>query len=350
MTNNFLMPMILLFFIIVTPLSAAEEPHTSDVEIGIADFDTMYFNVTISNPDQKFLTLTSIKYSISDPSGSLSSKKSLSINGNEEVITASITNKIYNIDEFYRSGSKDVTFSGSISIEEETEIYSVPFHKSTTIFPINDEINRVSNLEFTDMEIDLEKLYDENGEIKDIIIYTNISIYNPNQIPIFLSSLDYKISDVYQEGEEFKIKKVISNGHYSTNQVIIDPMGYFIYSTKKKTTKDFFGDIFEHLLIKEIKYIEIEGSATLIPTEIGWYPNYFQSGFDTIILMNGSTGSSKNEISSISLPKSKNKSNISEEMVPTISTSTTEKSTPGFDFLLVVFVLFTGIFIFKRNN
>ena len=127
----------------VIPLSATAESLTSDVEISIADFDSMYINVTINNPDRKELSLTSIQFSLSDSMGYVTDRRRLSVKGNDESITCSIKNNIYNIDEFYRAGSKDITVSGLISVEEGSNSFTVPFQKSTTIHPVTDGTNLV---------------------------------------------------------------------------------------------------------------------------------------------------------------------------------------------------------------
>ena len=131
------------------------------------------------------------------------------------------------------------------------------------------------------MKVEIDRLSDENGEIEVITITTNISIYNPYSVGLFLSELNYKISDVRKEGEESKTQKVISTGFYYTNQVVINSTDVYVYSAERRTSNFFSTDIFGYLVNEEPKYLKFEGSAILIPAKAGCNPNYFRSDFDT---------------------------------------------------------------------
>ncbi len=340
--------------LIVIPLSTAES-LTSDVEISIADFDSMYINVTINNPDRKELSLTNIQFSLSDSMGHLTDRRRLSVKGNDESITCSIKNKIYNIDEFYRAGSKDITVSGLVSVEEGSNSFTVPFQKSTTIHPVTDGTNRVVDPELTDVKVEIGRLSDENGEIEVITITTNISIYNPNSVGLFLSELNYKISDVRKEGEELKTKKVILTGFYHTNQAVINSTDIYVYSAERRTSKIFFTDTFEYLVNEEPKYLKFEGSAILIPAKVGCNPNYFRSDFDTMITMNGSSGSSANgEKPTFALtpaPETINKSKNTSKETTVASTPTHEKNVPGFKavFTTTALLLIVAVLLRRRK-
>lgn len=179
---------------LLIPLSAAIDNPTVVVKISRVEIDSLRLNLTIANPDQKDIFLKGLNFSISYParaSGSEKWKTPLLLKTNESIIHSS---KHYitsgdPLKTFYRRGSANITISGSVFIEADSDSSVVPFHKTTTIFPETDGANQAVSPYVTDIKFEVSRLVDEDGVVKVIIATTNVLIYNPNPVAFYLPEL-----------------------------------------------------------------------------------------------------------------------------------------------------------------
>ena len=338
MNRTLLVLITVIFIFIVVPLSNAMENPTVDVDISMAGIDQLYVNITINNPSQEDISLTRLDFSISDPigsSGSMKWKTPLLLKANKsitysskEFITAGDPFK-----RFYYRSSANITISGSVFVEADSDSFVVPFHKTTTIFSETDGVNHAISPYITDINFAVSELTDEKGVVKMIITTINISIYNPNPVAFYLPEFDCDITAMYKKDEKMRRLKSLPGCCSSSDTRLIMPMDIYVYSIKRTISDK---DTIQYFTSKEPKYIKIKGSAFLIPNDTGWSPAYFETDFNTMITINGS--------------------GISEEVTPVmptptpISASTPDKSLPGFKVVFTTMELLAMAFLLKRRN
>jgi hypothetical protein len=323
---------------LLIPLSAAIEDPTVDVEISRIGIDSLRLNLTITNPDQKDIFLKGLNFSISDPirtSGSEKWKTPLLLKTNESIIHSS---KCYitggdPLKRFYRRGSANITISGSVFIEADSDSSAVPFHKTTTIFPETDGANQAVSPYVTDIKFEISRLVDEEGVVKMIIATTNVLIYNPNPVSFYLPELDCDVIAMQKKNGKLRTwKRLPVGGGSSSNTRLIVPMDTYVYSAEKSVSDN---DIIEYFAGKEPRYIKVKGTAFLITKNSGWSPAYFEPAFNTIITINGS--------------------GVDEEVAPTAasipaSTTTPEKGALGFKAIYAIVGLFTVAYLLRRRE
>jgi hypothetical protein len=275
---------------IVIPLSSAMVNPSVDVKISRIGIDSIYLNITITNPDQRDVYLTGLDYSISDPIGASGSEKW----GTPRLIKAdkSIT---YNsnhfitggdpLENFLRKGSANITISGSFFMEDNSNSYLVPFQETTTIFLETAEANQATSPYITDIKLEVSRLTDEKGVIKRIITTTNISIFNPNPVAFNLREFYCEITAMQKKDEKMRaLKSLPGCGYSSSNTRLIMPNNIYVYNLEKTISDN---DTIQYFISEEPKYIKVKGSAFLIPKETGWSPAYFEPDFNTVITING---------------------------------------------------------------
>jgi len=336
MNHVFPVPIAIVCMLILLPSATATENPTVDVEISRAEFDSLYLNITITNIDQRDISLTGIEFSVSDPVGASASEKwkiPILLKANK-----SITHRSKHsiglgdlMKSFCRRGSENVTVSGSVFVEEGSKSFVVPFHKTTTIFLETDGVNQAVS-PIADITFEINRSTDEVGEIKEIITTTNISIYNPNPVAVSMLELDCKAVAMRKKDEKLQGWRSLPGSGIVTNQVI-KPMGTYVYSAEKATSNN---DIVQYFGTNEPKYIKVKGTAFIVTNEAGWSPAYFDLAFDTMITINGS--------------------GISEEVTPItptptpVPTSIPDKSVPGFKVVFATTGLLAMAFLSKRRN
>ena len=214
---------------IAIPLSSAIVNPSVDVKISRAEIDSLYMKITVDNPYTEDIYLTGLNYSISSPIGASDSvkwgtpriiKPNKSITyGGKYFITRGDPLK-----NFLRKGSTNITISGSLFMESDSNTFLVPFHKTTTIFLETDEANQATSPYFTDVKFKVNKLTDDKGVIKMIVTSTNISIYNPNPVAFNLQEFYCEITAMQKNDENMSRLKPLPDCGYSTSnkQLIIE--------------------------------------------------------------------------------------------------------------------------------
>ncbi len=338
MNHVFPVPIAIVCMLILLPSATATESPTMDVEISRAEFDSLYLNITITNPDQRDISLTGIEFSVSDPVGASASEKwkiPILLKANK-----SITHRSKHsiglgdlMKSFYRKGSENVTVTGSVFVEEGSNSFVVPFHKTTTIFPETDGVNQAIS-PIADITFEINRSTDEVGEIKEIITTTNISIYNPNPVAVSMLELNCIAVIMYKIDGKLQGWRSLPGSGFVTNQVI-KPMDTYMYSAEKATSNN---DIVQYFGTNEPKYIKVKGTAFIVTNEAGWSPAYFETDFDTVITINGS--GIREEVTPVTVTPT-----------PTpVSTSTHEKGLPGFKAVSATMGLLVMTFFLKRRN
>ena len=323
---------------LLVPLSAAIENPAVDVKISRDGIDSLYLNVTITNLDQKDIFLKGLNLSISDPIGASSSEKwkTPTLLKTNKSITYSSKHYITGSDplkRFYRRGSANITISGSVLIEADSDSFVIPFHKTTTIFPETDGANQAVSPHVTDIKFEVSRLADEDGVVKVIIATTNISIYNPNPVAFYLPELDCDVIAMQKKNGNLRTwKRLPVGGVSSSNTRLIMPMDTYVYSAERSISDN---DSIEYFTGEEIKYIKVKGTAFLIINNSGWSPAYFEPAFNTIITINGS--------------------GVAEEVTPTAastptSTTTPEKGVRGFKAVFTIAGLFAVAYLLRRRK
>jgi len=278
------------FTYLVIPLSSAMVNPSVDVKISRAEIDSLYVNITVGNPYTKDIYLTGHNYSISDPievSGYEKWETPLLIKPNKSITHSGkyfITGGDP-LENFLRKGSTNITISGSLFMESDSNTFMVPFHKTTTIFLETDEANQATSPYITDIKLEVSRLTDEKGVIKRIITTTNISIFNPNPVAFDLREFYCEITAMQKKDEKMRVLKSLPGCGYSlSNTRLIMPNNIYIYNFEKTISDN---DTIQYFISEEPKYIRVKGSAFLIPKETGWSPAYFEPDFNTIITING---------------------------------------------------------------
>lgn len=296
---------------LLMPLSAAIEDPTVDVEISRIEIDSLRLNLTITNLGQKDIFLKGLNFSISDPIGASGSEKWKTptlLKTNESIIHSS---KHYitsgdPLKRFYRRGSANITISGLVLIEADSDSFVVPFHKTTTIFPEIDGVNQAVSPYVTDIKFEVNRLVDEEGVVKMIIAATNISIYNPNPVAFYFPELDCDVIAMQKKNGKLRTwKRLPVCGISSSNTRLIMPMETYVYSAERSVSDN---DSIEYFAGDEPKYIKVKGTAFLIINNSGWSPAYFELAFNTIITIN--------------------RSGVAEEVTPTAASTPTSTTTP----------------------
>ena len=323
---------------LLIPLSAVIEDPTVDIKISRVEIDSLRLNLTITNPDQKDIFLKGLNFSISYPakaSGSEKWKTPLLLKTNESIIHSS---KQYitsgdPLKRFYRRGSANITISGSVLIEADSDSFVVPFHKTSTIFLETDGANQAVSPYATDIKFEVSRLVDEQGVVKMIIATTNVLIYNPNPVAFYLPQLDCDVIAMHKKDEKLRTwKRLPVGGDSLSNTRLIAPMDTYVYSAEKSISDN---DTIEYFAGKEPKYIKIKGTAFLISNNSGWSPAYFEPTFNTIITINGS--------------------GVDGEVTPTAastptSTTTPEKGALGFKAIYAIVGLFAVAYLLRRRE
>ena len=284
-----LLTMVIVCILIAIPSSTAIKDPIVDVKISRIGIDSIYLNITITNSDQRDVYLTGLDYSISDPVGGSGSEKW----GTPRLIKPdkSITYRSNHIitggdplENFLRKGSANITISGSLFMESDSNTFVVPFHKTTTIFLETDEANQATSPYITDIKLEVSRLTDEKGVIKRIITTTNISIFNPNPVAFNLREFYCEITAMQKKDEKMRVLKSLPGcGYSSSNTRLIMPNDIYVYNLEKTISDN---DTIQYFISEEPKYIRVKGSAFLIPKETGWSPAYFEPDFNTIITIN----------------------------------------------------------------
>lgn len=274
---------------IVIPLSSAMVNPSVDVKISRIGIDSIYLNITITNPDQRDVYLTGLDYSISDPIGA----SGFETWGNPRLIkpdkSITYSSKYFitggaPLKNFLRKGSANITISGSLFMEGDSNSFLVPFQETTTIFLETDEANQATSPYITDIKFEVSRLTDEKGIIKRIITTTNISIFNPNPVAFNLRGFYCEITAMQKKDEKMRaLKSLPGCGYSSSNTRLIMPNNIYDYNLEKTISDN---DTMQYFISEEPKYIRVKGSAFLIPTETGWSPAYFEPDFNTVITIN----------------------------------------------------------------
>jgi len=274
---------------IVIPLSSAMVNPSVDVKISRSEIDSLYVNITVGNPYTNNIYLTGLNYSISNPIGGSGSEKwetPLLIKPNKS-ITHSGNYFITGGDplkNFLRKGSANITISGSLFMEADSNTFLVPFHETTTFLLETDEANQATSPYITDIKLEESRLADEKGVIKRIITTTNISIFNPNPVAFNLREFYCEITAMQKKDEKMRVLKSLPGcGYSSSNTRLIMPNDIYVYNIEKTISDN---DTIQYFISEEPKYIRVKGSAFLIPKETGWSPAYFEPDFNTIITIN----------------------------------------------------------------
>lgn len=289
MKHIFHVTMIAVCMLIAIPSSTAITNPIVDVEISRVEIDSLYLNVTISNLDTKDIYLTGFDYSISDPVGTYISKKwemPLLIKPNKSITHSGNYSITYGdpLENFLRKGSANITISGSLYMEADSNTFVVPFYKTTTIFLETDEANQATSPYITDIKLEVSRLTDEKSAIKRIVITTNISIFNPNPVAFNLREFYCEITAMQKKDEKMRVFKSLPGCGYSlSNTRLIMPNNIYTYNLEKTISDN---DTIQYFISEEPKYIKVKGSAFLIPKETGWSPAYFEPDFNTIITIN----------------------------------------------------------------
>lgn len=323
---------------LLIPLSAAIDNPTVDVEISRIGIDSLRLNLTITNPDQKDIFLKGLNFSISDPIGASSSEKwkTPTLLKTNKSITYSSKHYITGGDplkRFYRRGSANITISGSVLIEADSDSFVIPFHKTTTILPETDGANHAVSPYVTDIKFKVSRLVDEEGVVKMIIATTNVSIYNPNPVAFYLSELYCDVIAMHKKDGKLRTwKRLPVGGVSSSNTRLIVPMDTYVYSAERSVSDN---EVIEYFAGEEPKYIKVKGTAFLITNNSGWGPAYFEPTFNTIITINGY--------------------GVDEEVTPTAastptSTTTPEKGALGFKAIYAIVGLFAVAYLLRRRE
>jgi len=338
MNRTLLVLITVIFIFIVAPLSNAMESPTVDVDISMAGIDHLYVNITINNPSQEDISLTGIEFSVSDPVGASGSEKwetPTPLKANKSITHHSKHSIVLGdpMKSFYRKGSENVTISGSVFVEEGPNSFVVPFHKTTTIFPEIGGVNHAVSPNITDVTFEISRLTDETGGIKEIVATTNISIYNPNPVAVSMLELDCKVIAMQKKDGKFRGWRSLPGSGIVTNQVI-KPRDTYVYSAERRISNN---EIIQYFNTDEPKYIKVKGTAFIVTNEAGWSPAYFETDFNTMVTINGSS--------------------VNEEITPTVtptptavSTSTPDKGLPGFKAVFATMGLLVMAFLLKRRN
>ena len=274
---------------IVIPLSSAIVNPSVDVKISRAEIDSLYMKITVDNPYTEDIYLTGLNYSISSPIGASGSEKwgTPRIIKPNESITHSSKHYITSGDplkRFYHQSSANITVSGSLSMEADSNSFVILFHETTTIHTEIDEANQTTSPYFTDVKFKVNKLTDDKGVIKMIITSTNISIFNPNPVAFNLREFYCEITAMQKKDEKMRVLKSLPGcGYSSSNTRLIMPNDIYVYNLEKTISDN---DTIQYFISEEPKYIRVKGSAFLIPKETGWSPAYFEPDFNTIITIN----------------------------------------------------------------
>lgn len=292
---------------IVIPLSSAMVNPSVDIKISRAEIDFLYMKITVDNPYTEDIYLTGLNYSISSPIGASGSEKwgTPRIIKPNESITHSSKHHITSGDplkRFYHQSSANITVSGSLSMETDSNSFVIPFHETTTIHTETDEANQATSPYFTDVKFKVNKLTDDKGVIKMIITSTNISIFNPNPVAFNLQEFYCEITAMQKNDENMSRLKPLSDCGYSTsNTRLIMPNKISVYNFEKTISDN---DTIQYFISEEPKYIRVKGSSFLIANEIGWSPAYFEPDFNTIITINGEEHTaSKNQTPTSTIPE-----------------------------------------------
>lgn len=289
MKHVHLVTVIIICMLITIPSSAAIEAPIVDVKISSIGVDSIYLNITITNPDKKDVYLTGFNYSISDPVETYSSEKwktPLLIKPNKS-ITRSGKYFIVGgnpLENFLRKGSANITISGSLFMKADSNAFVVPFHKTTTIFLETDEANQVTSPYITEITLEVSRLTDEKGITKMIIATTNISIFNPNPVAFNLREFYCEITAMQKKDEKMRVLKSLPGcGYSSSNTRLIMPNNIYVYNLEKTISDN---DTIQYFISEEPKYLRVKGSAFLIPREIVCSPAYFETDFNIITTIN----------------------------------------------------------------
>jgi len=283
--------------VMVTPYCVAAENPTVEINATMAELDSIYLDIIINNPSQTELYLTGLDLSISDPVGAdLSSKwkTPLLLKANE---STKYRNKHSLIGgdpllRFYQTGSANITVTGSLFLEEGTRAFEVPFHKEITLILNTEEGKHTTSPNVTASDYYIHRLFDEEGEVVEIITTTNISIHNPNNVALIISELEYEVFAMHKKDEKLKLNSTLPRGIFSCNE-IIEPMDTFVYSGEQRISDS---KIIQYFSGNETKYIKVRGTAFLIPNETGWNPSYFEPKFNSIIVINETAKNDTNQI------------------------------------------------------
>jgi hypothetical protein len=318
------------------PLSTALSNPAVDVRINI-DGEYIFTNIVIINSNQKDILLTGLQYSDS-LGGSFSLNLGVPIKATDSY-TYTIKESIPQPSKFYRKLPMDVIASGSLTFQDNSNSFVIPFQKTVTIAFKNTGTNQTNNQSispfFTDVKFEIIKLTDETGNVRELSTTVNLSIYNPNLIAFSLEELSCEVNaPVYGEDGKMKTWKSIPSGiNLVTNMITIKPMETYVYSIERNITDN---DTIQYFLTGESKLLKVSGSAFLLSNESGWSPVYFYPEFDTKIEV---TETKPNPTDATSTPTS----------IPTL-TSTPKKNIPGFEVVFPIIGIFAIAFFLKNRS
>ncbi len=337
--------MVLAAIAIIIPLSSATESPTVNIKTSWADVDYFYLNITITNPSQNNITLTGLEYSISDPNGIESSAQETPVLLEQnKSITYSSRHFITNGDPFmrlYRGGSLNLTLSGSLFAKNDSNTFVVPFQKTVTYFIETEGAKHAISPNITDINFEISRVRDERGVVKMIITITNISIYNPNPVGVY-AELDFDVIAMNKKDEQLRTWKILGifslpfQSPFQNNPVIM-PMHTYVYSNQQTISDN---DTIQYFTSEEPKYINVEGSAFIIPNEPGWSPAYFEPTFSTTLTITNNSFSEE-EIASTSTTK---------PVSTSIQTPTPKKNALGFDVILAITGILAVAYILKKRS
>lgn len=361
---NLLSHFLLIFFFIITTVTfcSAEENPTVDFNIAVESPESLLVDMVINNPGETDLCMTGLKISISDPVGESSSFEfgtPLLIKAGESITQQSMHQFYWGnaLRNLYLKGSMNVTFRGELFFEKSGKGLTVPFQKDVTIFLETEGAIEAKEPEITAVDFQIDKLTDTSGKLRDILVTTNISIYNPNTVPFILHELNYEIFAMDKKGETLKVNCTLPGAFVGTNKMI-EPGNTYVYSYESRVSD---GNGFLYLSEDKPRYIRIRGTSVLVANESGCNPFYFEPKFNTLVIVEEANKNGYNISGAEIKPEpniqgleQKNGSTATDvEQQPAKEKNTNiagEESTsvPGFEIISCIVGLF-GVFLYRRG-
>lgn len=277
------------------PKSIAIDNPTVYVDIKLDSIEFVDVNITIYNSNPHDVSLLGIEHYISSPVG-FSSKTEWEpiVLKSDEYFTINEKHSFTHGDpviKFLRKGSANIKINGLLYVKIGSEYFETPFNNSTTIYLVENEnvAKQAVSPNITDIRLEVRKSTDKKGEIGEIITFTNITIFNPNSIPVYLIETHHTPYAISKEYDIMVTKKKLEDsssfsiGHPERQIMQMDSI---IYSHEWRTLdideiKYFVGD--------EPNYLRVKGSLFITPYQMGWSPTYFELTFDEVFtIINGS--------------------------------------------------------------
>lgn len=323
---NLISLFLLTFFFVIATITccSAEENPTVEFNITVESSEYLLVDMVINNPGETDLYLRGVELSISDPVGASSSSEfgtPLSLKAKESIVQQS-RHQLYwcnALRNFYLKGSTNVAFSGELFFEKSGNGLTVPFQEDVTIFLETEGAMKVEEPEITAVDFQIDKLTDNSGKLRDILVTTNISVYNPNTVPFILRKLDYDIFAMDKKDEKLKVNCTLPGAFVGTNKMI-EPGDTYVYSAESRIPD---GNGFLYLSEEKPRYIRIRGTSILVANDSVCNPFCFELKFNNLVVVEEAN---------------KNENNISGEE---------SKSTPGFEIVYGIIGLL-GVFLCRR--